>query len=68
LTHDIEVFSALGQKIEGLLNAFPGTVSVLSEQISGGDYIDVQLDFSRLEKYGIKLEDAMLYEQTKLNN
>lgn len=56
---DISVVEDLSQQIEKLLQAVPGTKSVLAERISEGYYIDVQNDLERMAAHGVKIEEAM---------
>lgn len=57
---DLALIDTLARKAEGLLRSLPGTTSVLAERITGGDYVDVQLDPVHLAKHGITVNEAML--------
>ncbi len=57
---ELKLIDTLAKKAEGLLSTLPGTASVLAERIAGGDYVDVQLDLTRLAKHGINVKEAML--------
>ena len=56
---DIAIIEDIGQEIEGLLQSYPGTQSVIAERISSGYFIDVQFDPIRLAQYGISIGEAM---------
>ncbi|NOY71628.1 MAG: efflux RND transporter permease subunit, partial [Gammaproteobacteria bacterium] len=58
--HDLELIETLTQKAERLLSPLPGSGTVLAERIVGGDYVDVQLDLTRLAEHGIQIDEAML--------
>ena len=50
----------ISRQIEGLLQALPGTASVIAERISEGYYIDVQNDLERLAEHGVTVDEAIL--------
>ncbi len=58
--HDLELIETLTKKAENLLSTLPGMATVLAERIVGGDYVDVQLDLTRLAEHGIQVDEAML--------
>ncbi len=57
---DIEKIDSLAQQAEAIVARLPGTASVLAERIAGGDYLDLQLDLTRMARHGITVAEAML--------
>ena len=57
---DVEGIEKVGREIEGLLQIFPHTKSVIAERISSGAFIDTRFDPARLAARGVLADDAML--------
>ena len=57
---DVEGIEKVGREIEGLLQIFPHTQSVIAERISSGSFIDTRFDPVRLAAHGVRVDDAML--------
>ncbi len=55
---DWRVLDRLGTEIEQTLSAFPKTRSVYSERLSGGRFLDVELDRDALARFGLSVEDV----------
>ena len=55
---DLEVIEAIGRQLESVLEAVPGTASVYSERVTGGRYIDVDIDRERASRFGLNIEDV----------
>ena len=55
----LSVVEEISQKVESLLQQFPGTKSVLAERISEGYYIDVQNDLERMALQGVTVDEAL---------
>ena len=58
LGDDLEELSALGQQIEGVLADLPGTASVYSERVVGGNFIDVRIRRADAARYGLNVSDV----------
>jgi copper/silver efflux system protein len=56
---ELSVIEEISQKLETLLQEFPGTKSVLAERISEGYYIDVRNDLERMAGSGVTVTEAM---------
>ncbi|MFK7955479.1 MAG: efflux RND transporter permease subunit [Lysobacterales bacterium] len=54
---DLAVIQGIGEQIEGLLKDLSGTASVISERVSGGRYIDVDIDRERAARHGLSIQD-----------
>jgi Cu(I)/Ag(I) efflux system membrane protein CusA/SilA len=57
---DLAVVEDIAQQIEELLGDFPGTQSVIAERIAQGYFVDAQLDFERLARHGVTVDEAMV--------
>ncbi len=55
---DLSVIENLGMQIEGLLKNAPNTASAFSERITGGYYVDFEIDRSALVRYGLVAADV----------
>lgn len=49
--------SNFGSQIEGVLSGFPGTASIVSERVTGGNYIDFKIDRDQAARYGLTVGD-----------
>lgn len=57
---DVEGVEKVSREIEGLLQIFPHTKSVIAERISSGSFIDTRFDPLRLAARGVLADDAMI--------
>jgi len=55
---DLTVIQRLGEQLEGILGAVPGTRSVVAERTAGGYYLDFVLRREALARYGLSVADA----------
>ncbi len=55
---DLGVIQGIGEKVERLLKAVPGTRSVVAERSAGGYFLDVDWDREALARYGISVAEA----------
>jgi Cu(I)/Ag(I) efflux system membrane protein CusA/SilA len=55
---DLEVLSEIGQEIEAVVRDIPGTLSVYSERVTGGNYLDFDIDRERAARYGLTVGDV----------
>jgi len=55
---DLEELSALGQEIEGVLSEVPGTASVYSERVVGGNFVDIDIRRAEAARYGLTVADV----------
>ena len=54
---DLEVIERIGQDLERVLADVDGTVSVYSERVAGGRYVDVDIDRKRASRFGLNIRD-----------
>ncbi|HWP94667.1 MAG TPA: efflux RND transporter permease subunit [Gammaproteobacteria bacterium] len=53
---DLRVIERLGAEIEAVVKTVPGTVSAISERVSGGRYIEIEPDRIALARHGLDIE------------
>ncbi len=54
---DLDSIEKIGTDIEGILRDVPGTVSVFSERVSGGRYIEITPDREEAARFGLNISD-----------
>jgi Cu(I)/Ag(I) efflux system membrane protein CusA/SilA len=54
---DLAGIQALGEKVEAVLHAVPGTRTVLSDRAAGARYIDIDIDRHAAGHYGLSIEE-----------
>jgi len=55
---DLEVISKIGQDIEAVMKGVPGTTSVYAERVTGGRYINAEIDRVKAARYGLNIADV----------
>ncbi len=55
---DLQTLSDLGERIEAVVRQIPGTSSVISERVTGGNYIDFIIDREAAARYGLTVGDV----------
>ena len=55
---DLHEIERLGLSIESVIKTVPGTTSAFSERVSGGRYIEVNIDRLRAARYGLNIDDV----------
>jgi len=55
---DLGVIQRIGTELEQALEPLPGTVSVYSERVAGGRYVDVDIDRQRASRFGLNISDV----------
>jgi len=55
---DLDTLQRLGEEVERAVKRVPGTASAVSDRISGGRYIDVQIDRIAAARYGLSIADV----------
>ena len=55
---DLEVIEDIGRQLERVLEKVPGTASVYSERVTGGRYIDVDIDRRQAARFGLSIDDV----------
>lgn len=55
---DLQTLSDLGEQIEAVIRQVPGTGSVISERVTGGNYIDFVIHREAAARYGLTVGDV----------
>jgi Cu(I)/Ag(I) efflux system membrane protein CusA/SilA len=63
---DLSVLEDLGEQIEATLREVPGTLSVYAERVVGGNYLDFDIDRTKIARYGLTIADVQDVIQTAI--
>jgi len=63
---DLNILQSLGQEIEAVVRDIPGTLSVYSERVVGGNYFDFEIDREQAARYGLTMGDIQDVIQTAI--
>ncbi|VFQ44058.1 efflux RND transporter permease subunit [Desulfoluna butyratoxydans] len=55
---DLEILSTLGAQVEAVLRPLEGTLSVYSERVTGGKYLDIDINRDHIVRYGLSVDDV----------
>ncbi len=55
---DLEVIAEVGQRIEDVLQNVPGTASVYAERVTGGRFVDIDVDREAAARFGLNIADV----------
>ena len=55
---DLGVLQELGQRVEAVVRRVPGTRSVFSERVMGGNYLDFNIDREAIARYGLTVAEV----------
>ncbi|MCJ9430060.1 efflux RND transporter permease subunit [Kordiimonas marina] len=55
---DLATISKIGQQIEGIIRKVPGTASVYAERVTGGRYVNVDINRLKAARYGLNIDDV----------
>jgi len=66
LGDDLETLSEVGVQIEGVLSALPGTASVYSERVVGGNYVNIRVRRQDAARYGLNVADVQAVVQSAI--
>jgi Cu(I)/Ag(I) efflux system membrane protein CusA/SilA len=55
---DLAVIESIGRDLEQVLEEVTGTASVYSERVTGGRYVDVDIDRHRASRFGLNISDV----------
>ena len=55
---DLDSLNAIAQRIEAAVKPLKGTRSVYAERVTGGNYLDIDIDRFRAANYGLKTGDV----------
>ena len=63
---ELSVLEGIGEEIEATLREVPGTLSVYSERVVGGNYLDFDIDRTKIARYGLTVGDVQDVIQTAI--
>ena len=63
---DLITIENIGRDIEKILSDVDGTISVYSEQVFGGRYVQIDIDRQRAAGYGLSIDDVQQWIQTAI--
>jgi Cu(I)/Ag(I) efflux system membrane protein CusA/SilA len=55
---DLQILSDVGEKVEAVLREVPGTLSVYSERVTGGNFLDYRINRLEAARYGLTVGDV----------
>ncbi|MFA7534478.1 MAG: efflux RND transporter permease subunit [Desulfuromonadales bacterium] len=55
---DLQTLSDIGEEIEALVRTLPGTLSAYSERVTGGNYLDFDIDREAAARYGLTVGEV----------
>jgi len=57
---DLKKIEEIGRELEKVLNSVPGTRSAFAERVTGGYYLDFDLNREEIARYGLMIEDIQM--------
>lgn len=63
---DLAVIGTIGQEIEALVKQVPGASSVYAERVTGGRFIDVDIDRAQAARFGLNIDDVQAIVRTAI--
>ncbi len=63
---DLETIQVIGMELERVLEPVAGTVSVYSERVAGGRYVEVDIDRDRASRFGLNISDIQEIVRTAI--
>jgi len=55
---DLAVIGQIGEQIEGVLQNIPGTASVYAERVTGGRFVDIEINRLEAARFGLNIQDV----------
>ena len=55
---DLKQIESIGKQLERIIGAVPGTRSVYGERVSGGYFVDFDIDRAAIARYGLTIDDV----------
>ena len=55
---DLQVIDGLARQVEAAVRNVPGVTSAFAERLTGGRYVDVNIDRERAARYGLNISDV----------
>ncbi|TNE38580.1 MAG: efflux RND transporter permease subunit [Alphaproteobacteria bacterium] len=63
---DLAVIGAIGEEIEKLVEQVPGASSVYAERVTGGRFIDVDINRAQAARFGLNIDDVQAIVRTAI--
>ncbi len=63
---DLAVIADIGIQIEDIINAVPGTSSVYAERVTGGRFINIDIDRRKAARFSLNIADVQSVVQTAI--
>jgi Cu(I)/Ag(I) efflux system membrane protein CusA/SilA len=63
---DLKTLGELGKEVESIIKNVPGTLSVFSERVVGGNYFDFEINRDEASRYGLTVGDIQDVIQTAI--
>ena len=63
---DLNVLKDLAVQAEGILRGVPGAADVVAERVTGGNYLDIDIDREAAARYGVRVADIQDVIETAL--
>jgi copper/silver efflux system protein len=63
---DLNILKDLAVQAEGVLKTIPGAADVVAERVTGGNYLDIDIDREAAARYGVKVGDIQDVIETAL--
>jgi copper/silver efflux system protein len=63
---DLNVLKTLAVQAEGILKHVPGAADVVAERVTGGSYVDIEIDREAAARYGVTVSDVQDVVETAL--
>jgi Cu(I)/Ag(I) efflux system membrane protein CusA/SilA len=60
LGRDLAELEGLARQVEAAVRSVPGTTSAFAERVTGGSFLDIVPDRTKLAQYGVQIEDLQL--------
>jgi copper/silver efflux system protein len=64
--NDLATLEKLGKEVEAIIKNIPGTMSVFSERVVGGNYFDFEINREEASRYGLTVGDIQDVIQTAI--
>jgi Cu(I)/Ag(I) efflux system membrane protein CusA/SilA len=58
---DLQVIDRVARQVENAVRSVPGVTSAFAERLTGGRYIDVNIDRNRAARYGLNISDVQSF-------
>jgi Cu(I)/Ag(I) efflux system membrane protein CusA/SilA len=55
---DLKILNQIGEQIEAIIRKVPGTLSVYSERVTGGNFLDYRIRREEAARYGLTVSDV----------